>query len=199
MEYTDFKRLIDSLLVKNKETEWIEFKENFHSKEEIGERISALSNSAFLCNMPYGYMVYGVNDDTLKVVGTDFYAKRKKVGNEELESWLSTRLNPRVDFEIIDDFNYEDKGHVCVFKIPAATNQPVSFLHEEYVRVGSTTRKLRDFPQKEAKIWKGGQKAFVENHFKPEEDTDANSLYNQVLRKLKEMDDKLANYYTNFF
>lgn len=42
-------------------------------------------------------------------------------------------------------------------------------------------------------------KAFVESHFKPEEDTDANSLYKQVLRKLKEMDDKLANYYTNFF
>ncbi len=102
MEYTDFKRLIDSLLVKNKETEWIEFKENFHSKEEIGERISALSNSAFLCNMPYGYMVFGINDDTLKVVGTDFYATRKKVGNEELESWLSTRLSPRIDFEIID-------------------------------------------------------------------------------------------------
>ena len=40
---------------------------------------------------------------------------------------------------------------------------------------------------------------FVVSHFKPEEDTDANSLYNQVLRKLKEMDDKLANYYTNFF
>lgn len=42
-------------------------------------------------------------------------------------------------------------------------------------------------------------KAFVEKHFKPDEDADANSLYNQVLRKLKEMDDKLANYYTNFF
>ena len=40
---------------------------------------------------------------------------------------------------------------------------------------------------------------FVESHFKPEEDSDANSLYNQVLRKLKDMDDKLANYYTNFF
>ena len=136
MEYTDFKRLIDGLLVKNKETEWIEFKENFHSKEEIGERISALSNSAFLCNMPYGYIVFGVNDETLNVDGTNFHATRKKVGNEELESWLSTRLNPRIDFEIIDEFDYEDKGHVCVFKIPAATNQPVSFLHEEYVRVG---------------------------------------------------------------
>ena len=42
-------------------------------------------------------------------------------------------------------------------------------------------------------------KTFVESHFKPEEDTDANSLYTQVLKKLKEMDDKLANYYTNFF
>ena len=159
MEYSDFKRLIDGLLVKNKETEWIEFKENFHSKEEIGERISALSNSAFLCNMPYGYIVFGVNNETLKVVGTNLHATRKKVGNEELESWLSTRLNPRIDFEIIDDFDYEDKGHVCVFKIPATASQPVSFLHEEYVRVGSTTRKLKDFPQKEAKIWKGGQKA----------------------------------------
>lgn len=42
-------------------------------------------------------------------------------------------------------------------------------------------------------------KTFVERHFKPENDADANSLYSQVLRKLKEMDDKLANYYTNFF
>jgi len=33
----------------------------------------------------------------------------------------------------------------------------------------------------------------------PKEDADTNSLYNQVLRKLKEMDDKQANYYTNFF
>ena len=159
MEYFDFKRLVDSLLVKNRETEWIEFKENFHSKEEIGERISALSNSAYLCNMPYGYIVFGINNDTMKVIGTTFHATRKKVGNEELESWLSTRLNPRIDFEIIDDFDYEDKGHVCIFKIPATASQSVSFLHEEYVRVGSTTRKLKDFPQKEAKIWRGGQKA----------------------------------------
>jgi predicted HTH transcriptional regulator len=109
--------------------------------------------------MPYGYIVFGVNNETLKVVGTDLHATRKRIGNEELESWLSTRLNPRIDFEIIDEFDYEDKGHVCVFKIPATTTQPVSFLHEEYVRVGSTTRKLKDFPQKEAKIWKNGQKA----------------------------------------
>ena len=57
MEYIDFKKLIDVLAAKPKETEWVEFKHNFHSKEEIGERISALSNSAYLCSMPFGYIV----------------------------------------------------------------------------------------------------------------------------------------------
>lgn len=158
MEYFDFKKLIDALTAKPKETEWIEFKHNFHSKEEIGERISALSNSAYLCSMPWGYMVFGIDDETHDIIGTDLYGKRKMIGNEELESWLSTRLNPRIDFEIIDDFDYEDKGHICIFKIPATTNRSVSFLHKEYVRVGSTTRSLKDYPDKEAKIWKGGQK-----------------------------------------
>ena len=159
MEYLDFKKLVDVLVTRPKETEWIEFKHNFHSKEEIGERISALANSAYLCNMPFGYIVYGVDDNTHNIIGTDLYAKQKLVGNEELESWLSTRLNPRIDFEIIDDFEYENCGHVCVFKIPATVNRPVSFLHEAYVRIGTITRKLKDFPAKEAKIWKGGQKA----------------------------------------
>ena len=158
MEYIDFKKLIDALTAKPKETEWIEFKRNFHSKEEIGERISALSNSAYLCNMPFGYIVFGVDDKTHYIIGTDLYGKQKMVGNEELESWLSTRLNPRIDFEIIDDFDYENKGHICIFKIPATTNQPVSFLHEKYIRVGGITRKLKDYPAKEAKIWKGSQK-----------------------------------------
>ena len=159
MEYLDFKKLIDALAARPKETEWIEFKHNFHSKEEIGERISALANSAYLCNMPFGYIVYGIDDNTHNLIGTDLHGKQKMVGNEELESWISTRLNPRIDFEIIDNFDYEDLGHVCVFKIPATVNRPVSFLHEAYVRIGTITRKLKDFPAKEAKIWKGGQKA----------------------------------------
>ncbi len=157
MEHLDFIKLIGLLVSLPKETEWIEYKHNFHSKEEIGEQISALSNSAYLCNKSYGYLVFGVEDETRSIVGTDLYAKQKKVGNEELESWLSTRLNPRIDFEIIDDFNFEERKHICIFKIPATINRPVSFLNESYIRINSTTRKLRDFPAKEAKIWKGQQ------------------------------------------
>jgi predicted HTH transcriptional regulator len=88
MEYRDFVKLVDALRQRSKETEWLEFKENFHSKEEIGERISAISNSAYLSNMPFGYIVFGIHNDTHEVVGTDLYDKRKMVGNEELESWL---------------------------------------------------------------------------------------------------------------
>lgn len=157
MEYLEFKKLIDSLTAKPKETEWLEFKHNYHSSEEIGERMSALSNSACLCSMPFGYIVFGIDDESHNVIGTDLYGKHKMIGNEELESWLSTRLNPRIDFEIIDDFSYDAK-HICIFKIPATTNRPVSFLHNEYIRIGSTTRKLKDFPAKEAKIWNKGQK-----------------------------------------
>ena len=42
-------------------------------------------------------------------------------------------------------------------------------------------------------------KTFVESHFKPTEETDANSLYNRVMKKLEEMDNKLKSYYTYFF
>lgn len=78
MEYIDFKKLIDALTAKPKETEWLEFKHNFHSKEEIGERISALSNSSYLCNMPFGYIVFGVPLQRYSLVG-------------HLQIWISPR------------------------------------------------------------------------------------------------------------
>ena len=82
MEYIDFKKLIDALTAKPKETEWLEFKHNFHSKEEIGERISALSNSAYLCNMPFGYIVFGVDDESQ--LAPTYMASRKWLAMKNL-------------------------------------------------------------------------------------------------------------------
>ena len=47
------KQLVQQLVSEPNEQEWLEFKENFHSPEEIGERISALANGACLCNKRY--------------------------------------------------------------------------------------------------------------------------------------------------
>ena len=87
-------------LVKQPENEWVEFKQNFHSVQEIGERLSALSNSACLCNQQFAYLVFGVEDKTHQIKGSTFKAKSHKKGNEHIEHWLATRLNPRIDFTI---------------------------------------------------------------------------------------------------
>ena len=64
---TQIRELINELLKQSHESEWVEFKLNFHSVEEIGERISALSNGACIQNQPFGYLVFGVEDKTHSV------------------------------------------------------------------------------------------------------------------------------------
>jgi len=147
--------LLDELVKSPKENECLEFKLNFHSLEEIGEQISALSNSACLHNQAKGYLVFGVEDTTHKIVGTTFGAKTHKKGNEDLEHWLATRLNPRIDFSVYE-FDYEEDKHISLFVIPATQNRPVTFLHQAYIKIGSVTRKLSDFAEKERKIWNTG-------------------------------------------
>jgi ATP-dependent DNA helicase RecG len=42
---------------------------------------------------------------------------------------------------------------VVVFEIPAARGTPVSFSNVEFIRIGDSKAKLRDFPDKERAIW----------------------------------------------
>ncbi len=153
METFELIKLIDTLRALPKEIEWVEFKHNFHSPDEIGERISALSNSACLHNKPYGYLVFGIEDETHNVLGTTFKAKSHKKGNEELEMWLTLHLNPKIDFRVYE-FDYAEGLHISMYRIPAAINIPVEFKNVAYIRVGSLTKKLSMFKDKEAKIWK---------------------------------------------
>ena len=133
------------------ETEWIEFKKNNYKPEEIGEYISALSNSASLLNKPYGYLVFGVEDNIMQVMGTEFKPSQEKIGAQALENWLATLLSPRIDFRIFE-FPYNEKN-IVIFSIDATTNTPVEFKGEAFIRVGSYKKKLKEHPEKERKIW----------------------------------------------
>ena len=42
------------------ENEWIEFKNNNHDPQEIGEYLSALSNSACLHRKDHGFLIFGI-------------------------------------------------------------------------------------------------------------------------------------------
>lgn len=158
MNENDLKKLVEDLIQQPHESEWVEFKHNFHSPEEIGERISALSNSTCILNKEFGYLVFGIEDGTHNVVGTSFKAKSHKRGGEELEMWLVTRLKPRIDFQIYE-IDYNDK-HISIFIIPAAKTQPIEFLHKSYIRIGSYTKLLNEFPEKQAKIWRNTGKPY---------------------------------------
>lgn len=153
MNHTELIALVNELVNQPQESECVEFKLNFHSAEEIGERISALSNGACIHNQSFGFLVFGVEDQTQGIKGSTFRAKTSKKGNEDLEHWLLTRLNPRIDLTVYD-FYYDANRAISIYIIPAAKNQPVEFLHQAYIRVNSITRKLNEFPQKQAKIWK---------------------------------------------
>ena len=96
-------------------------------------------------------MLWGINDKTHEIESTKFSPKKKKVGNEELENWLLGALKPRIDFKFTEV--YTDKGKVVVLEIPAAVNKPTSFRNTEFIRIGSYKKKLKDFPEKERKLW----------------------------------------------
>src|SRR6185312_8256254 len=120
-------------------------------EDDIGEYISALSNGASLQSQPYGYLVFGIDDTTIQPVGTNFRPTKHKVGDEELENWLLQRVSPRIEVEIFETI-YNEKL-ISVFRIQPAINQPTCFKKQDYIRVGSYTRSLKDFPEKEKKIW----------------------------------------------
>lgn len=68
-------------------------------------------------------------------------------GNEPFETWLLRLLNPRIDFHFHEIM--ADAGRVVLLEIDRASRHPVAFESIEYIRVGSTTRKLKDYPEKE--------------------------------------------------
>ncbi len=134
------------------ETDWVEFKVNYRKPQAIGEYISALANAAALHGKPHAYILWGVENGTHAVVGTDFSPSAAKKGNEPLETWLLRLLQPRIDFRFHE---VADAGRrVVLLEIERALQHPVAFAGIEYIRVGSTTRKLKDYPEKERALWR---------------------------------------------
>lgn len=149
MKHEETQLLIRRLIRQPQESEWLEFKQNNDNPQDIGEYISALANSAALHNKPFAYIVWGVKDQTHELLGTTFKPRLKKIGDQELENWLTTQLEPPTHVNIIETEN----PHIVIFEIQAAETSPVRFKGEEYVRVGSYKKKLKDHVDKEKLLW----------------------------------------------
>lgn len=143
--------LVENLIELSSETPWCEFKHNNFEPDMIGMDISALANSAAYCDRDKAYMIWGIDDITHEIVGTEYNRFSKFKGNQEIENWLRSLLSSNCEFEF-HDVNMNNKM-VVVLIIYRATYQTVTFKKVDYIRVGSYTKKLMDTPSMQAKLW----------------------------------------------
>ena len=151
MEQQDLEKLINDLVALPAETECVEFKGSNFNPSEIGKRISALSNSANLYDEKAAYLVFGIEDETHDIIGTRYVPSTIRENGQILQFWLAQRLDPSIDYRIHEIEN--DGKHLVIFIIPPALNKPTHFDGTAYIRIGSATPKLNEYPEKESKIW----------------------------------------------
>ena len=147
----NLERLVRELVKLSDETPWLEFKHNNYDPEMIGKDISALANSATLHEKSCAYMIWGVNDKTHEIVGTDHDLQSIKKGNQELENWLRGLLSDNAEFDF-KKIEIENKN-VGILIIYNAVHVPIKFEGTDYIRIGSYTKKLKDHPTVEAQLW----------------------------------------------
>ncbi len=149
--YGKFTYISGTLIELLSETPWCEFKHNNFEPDMIGMDISALANSAAYCDRDKAYMIWGIDDITHEIVGTEYNRFSKLKGNQEIENWLRSLLSSNCEFEF-HDVNMNNKM-VVVLIIYRATYQTVTFKKVDYIRVGRYTKKLMDTPSMQAKLW----------------------------------------------
>ncbi|WP_203580778.1 ATP-binding protein [Microbacterium hibisci] len=144
--------LVPELATLPAETEWLEFKVDNTDPEMIGKAVSALANSARIAGEDFGFLIWGVQDDTHRIVGTTFSPAKAKKGNEPLETWLARQIHPQVHLQF--EQLTISKTHVVVLTIEPAISEPVKFNGVEYVRVGPSTRELSRNSDRARRLWR---------------------------------------------
>ncbi len=145
-EHQRYLALIDDLCKKSAENNLVEFKENNYDKELIGKLCSALSNAARIDNADFAYVLWGIRNSDHEIIGTQFNPDEKTVGNQVFQFWLSQWLNPSIAFAFRTVEH--PSGKIVILEIPAATSAPVEFGGTAYIRIGSATPKLSDYPDR---------------------------------------------------
>ncbi len=121
MRPEELKMLLHSLL-SNWEDEVVEFKRGGKgfSTGEIGEYFSALANEANLRRQPHAWLVFGVDNKTRKVVGTDYDASPEALNRSGgIKYQITQSTDPGVCFSDVHVLDLPE-GRVIMFEIPAA-------------------------------------------------------------------------------
>lgn len=135
--YALLHQLIDSW-----ENEVVEFKQasSDYSTSDIGKYFSALANEANLRNAERAWLVFGVNNKSRTVVGSDYRTKNERL--QSLKMQIAQDTEPSITFRNIHELSTPN-GRVVLFEIPAApTGMPIAWKGHYYARAGESLANL---------------------------------------------------------
>ena len=124
------------------EDEVVEFKRGGDgtSTSDIGRYFSALANEANLRNEEKGWLVFGVEDKSRKVVGTDYRPERERL--QGLKMQIAEGAEPSVTLRDIHELQTA-QGRVLLLEIPAAPQgMPIAWQGHYYARAGESLTNL---------------------------------------------------------
>jgi ATP-dependent DNA helicase RecG len=117
------------ILIKQGESETLEFKESLQLKDEIGETVSAFSN------LKGGVILVGVSDKG-KIKGVQIGRKTLT----ELAEYIKKNTDPRI-YPEVSTSKIENRTIISI-KTKEADEKPVFFKSHAYKRVGDTTQRI---------------------------------------------------------
>lgn len=142
MTQEELKKLLEELRALPAETEWVEFKEakNTFNFNEIGKYFSALSNEANLKGKDCGWLIFGIEDKSRKIINTRF--RQNKTDLDSLKTEIANKTTNHITFIEIHVL-YLPEGRVIMFQIPAAPRGiPIAWEGHYYGRDGESLAAL---------------------------------------------------------
>jgi ATP-dependent DNA helicase RecG len=133
--------LLDELIA-TWENEVVEFKQagNDFKTDTVGEYFSALANEANLHGMESGWLVFGVDNKTRRVVGTHYRPEAERL--QSLKMQMAENAEPRVTFRHIHELHHAG-GRVLLLEVPAAPRGiPIAWKGHYFARAGESLTSL---------------------------------------------------------
>lgn len=141
MDQATLQSLLTSLIA-TWENEVVEFKQagKDYDTNKIGEYFSALSNEANLRNVERAWLVFGVDNKTRSVVGSDYRQDHERL--HSLKMQVAAETEPSITFRDIHELQ-ATQGRVVLFEIPAApAGIPIAWKGHYYSRAGESLTNL---------------------------------------------------------
>lgn len=141
MDQAALTTLLDELIA-TWENEVVEFKQagNDYKTDSIGEYFSALANEANLRGVESGWLVFGVDNKTRRVVGNNYRPEPERL--QSLKMQMAENAEPRVTFRNIHELHHAG-GRVLLLEVPAAPRGiPIAWKGHYFARAGESLTSL---------------------------------------------------------